>query len=337
MLRSYCQTRGAMPKLPRFLPILTLISLPAALAAADASLLRLVMPDAKVVAGVQVDRTRNSQFGQFVLQHMQLDDAGFQKFVEHTGFDPRRDVKEVLMASNWESATPESRWLLMAKGVFDTPKLQQAAQTAGAAVSTFQGISIYSYSSKSAPNANNAIAFLDSSSAIMGDLASVQAAIGREQSKAAPSSDLLNKVGGLSANNDFWFVTLVPLSEFASAIPNPNVSGAMQGNTLAAINQASGGIRFGDTVTISAEAVTRSDKDAQALVDVVKFIVGMLQMNRQSNATAGQVASLLDGLDTKTSGNVMSLSLAIPEQQLEQILGQVGHPKPAGKKAVPQG
>lgn len=327
-----------MPNLRRPLAILTLISFPAALAAADPSLLRLVMPDAKVIAGVQVDRTRNSQFGQFVLSHMQLDDAGFQHFIESTGFDPRRDVTELLMASNWESSTPESRWLLMAKGVFNTQKLQQAAQSAGAAVSTFQGISIYSYAGPSSPNADNAIAFLDNSSAVMGDLASVKAAIGRQQSGAVPSSDLLSKVGVLSAKNDFWFVTLVPLSEFASAIPNPNVSGAMRGNTLAAINQASGGIRFGDTVTISAEAITRSDKDAQALGDVVKFVVGMLQMNRQNNAVAGQVASLLDALDTKTNGNVMSMSLAIPEQQLEQILAQPQqHPKPAAKKSVPQG
>ena len=46
-------------------------------------------------------------------------------------------------------------------------------------------------------------------------------------------------------------MTLVPLSDFAGAMPDPNLSGAMKGNLLAAINQASGGIRFGDTVTIS--------------------------------------------------------------------------------------
>ncbi|HLG97350.1 MAG TPA: hypothetical protein VKX49_13645 [Bryobacteraceae bacterium] len=324
-----------MPKLRRLLPVLTVLLLPSALAAADSSLLRLVMPDAKVIAGLQVDRTRNSQFGQFVLSHMQLDDASFQDFVARTGFDPRHDVAEILMASNWQSSTPQSRWLLLAKGVFDIPKLQQAAQSAGAVASSFQGTSIYSYTGRSAPNADNAIAFLDSSSAVMGDLASVKAAIARQQSNAVASGDLIKTVGDLSANNDFWFVTLVPLSEFAGAIPNPNVSSAMQGNTLAAINQASGGIRFGDTVTISAQAITRSDKDAQALVDVVKFVVSMLQLNRQNNAVAGQVASLLDTLDTKTSGNTMSMSLAIPEQQLEQIIGQAPRPR-ADKKPVPQ-
>src|SRR5690348_11738658 len=63
----------------------------AALAAADPGLLRLVMPDAKVIAGLQVTQTKNSLFGQFVLSHMQVEDETFKKFMAQTGFDPRRD------------------------------------------------------------------------------------------------------------------------------------------------------------------------------------------------------------------------------------------------------
>jgi hypothetical protein len=131
----------------------------------------------------------------------------------------------------------------------------------------------------------------------------------------------------------------VPVSEFAGAMPDQNLSGAMKGNLLAAINEASGGIRFGSTVTISAEAVTRSDKDAQALVDVVKFVAGMIQLNRQNNPAAGQVATLLDTLDCKTAGNITTLSLAIPEQQLEQMIEMMHHQdRPAHRKPpAPQG
>jgi hypothetical protein len=327
-----------MLKLRYFTPIFTVLAVPAALCAADPGLLRLVMPDAKVVAGLQVDRTRDSVFGQFVLSHMQLDEPGFNRFIVETGFDPRRDVRELVIASNWESSTPQSRWLVMAKGVFDTQKIRRTAEGAGALVTHFQGADLYSYSGRGTPDSDNAIAFLDASSAVMGDMASVKAAITRQQSTAPASSNLLKKVGDLSAKNDFWFVTLVPLSEFAGAMPDPNVSGAMKGNVLTAINEASGGIRFGDTVTISAQAVTRSEKDALALVDVLKFVVSMLQLNRQDNAVAGQVSNMLDTLDTKTAGNVMTMSLAIPEQQLERMIDSLQRPaRPPAKKALPQG
>src|SRR5579863_5796692 len=123
-----------MPKPRHFLPILTVLLVPATLCAADAGLLRLVMPDAKVIAGLQVDRTRDSAFGQFVLSHMQLSDESFKKLIAETGFDPRRDVTELMIASNWESSSPESRWLVLAKGAFDLQKIQTAAQSNGAAI-----------------------------------------------------------------------------------------------------------------------------------------------------------------------------------------------------------
>jgi hypothetical protein len=316
-----------------------LLALPIATWAADPALLKLVMPDAKVIAGIQVDQTKNSLFGQYILSHMQVDDAGFKTLIAQTGFDPRRDVREIMIASNWESNSAASRWLVMARGAFDLGKIALAAQGSGITTSNFQGVNILIHSSSAKPEVENAIAFFDSTYAVMGDLPSVKAAIERQKSAAAPSNQLLSKVNDLASKNDFWFVTLVPVSEFAGAMPDPNLSGAMKGNLLAAINEASGGIRFGNTVNISAEAITRSEKDAQALVDVVKFVAGMVQLNRQNNPAAGQVATLLDTLDCKTAGNVTNISLAIPEQQLEQMLEMMRQQSHQARKkpAAPQG
>ena len=308
-----------------------LLASPAATWAADPGLLKLVMPDAKVIAGIQVDQTRNSLFGQYILSHMQVDDTGFKSFIAQTGFDPRRDVSEILIASNWQqSATPDNRWLVTARGSFDLDKIRQAAAAKGATTVTHAGIDIYKYSPPQHDDVVNGLAFLDSSTAAMGDLDSLEKAIDRAKSGAAPSAKLLDKAGDISSKNDFWFVTLVPVSEFADAIPNPNLSGAMKGNMLAGIVEASGGVKFGDTVAIHAQTVARSEKDAQALVDVVKFVAGMVQLNRQQNATAGQVATLLDTLDCKADGTVTTLSLAIPENQIEQLIASV--PRGPGKK-----
>lgn len=315
-----------------------LLALPLAAWAADPGLLRLVMPDAKVVAGIQVDQTKNSLFGQYVLSHMQVDDEGFKNFVAQTGFDPRRDVSEIVMASNWDSSTPRgSRWLVMGHGAFNLGQITRAAQGRGVALTNFQGVDILTYSGQGNGEVENGIAFFDPSTAVMGDLASVKGAIDRQKSGAVAGNQLVAKVRDLSSKNDFWFATLVPISEFAGAMPDPNLSSAMKGNLLAAINEASGGIRFGSTISISAEAVTRSEKDARALVDVVRFVAGLVQLNRQNNQAAGQVATLLDTLDTRTAGNVTTISLAIPEQQLEQMLDMMRQERHQARKkpAVP--
>ncbi len=324
-----------MIKLRNFGPLLLALQV-AAFGAVDPGLLRLVMPDAKVIAGLQVRETKNSLFGQYVLAHMQVEDAAFKKFIADTGFDPRRDVTEIVMASNWEQATPESRWLVAARGTFNVPQIKDAAKANGGAIADYQGVGILTYSQASTPEVQSGIAFFDSSNAVMGDLASVKAAIQRRQSDAAPSGDLLGKVRDLSAKNDFWFVTTVPISEFAGAMPNPNLSGAMKGDLLSGIHEASGGIRFGDTVTISGEAVTRSNKDAQALMDVFRFLASLIQLNSKDNKVAGQVSTLLDTMDLKTSGNVMTMSLAIPEQQLEQLLNTLHQERGQARKKIPQ-
>ena len=66
--------------------------------AADPQLLNMVPPDAKVLAGINVDQARNSPLGQFLLAMMPAD-AGFQQFVAVSGFDPRRDLHEILVAA----------------------------------------------------------------------------------------------------------------------------------------------------------------------------------------------------------------------------------------------
>ena len=306
--------------------LFALLIAPIGMLAADQGLLNMVMPDAKVVAGLQVDSAKSSVFGQYVLSHMQPDDAGFKKFMADTGFDPRRDLREVVLASNWENNTPDNRFLVLARGAFDPGKIIALAQANGGTVANFQGVSVLSMTPKKAAGAApTGIAFPDNSTALFGDVASVEAAIQRKQGNSTASASLLDKVRDPSSNNDFWFVTLVPLSEFSSAMPDPNLQGAMKGNLMQAISQASGGARFGDPVLISGQAVTRSDKDAEALADVVRFLVGMIEQNRDSNPTAGQISDLLDTLNLKTSGNVMTMSLSIPEKQLEQIFNGLGH------------
>jgi hypothetical protein len=315
----------------KFRRLAALFLLPLGAFAADPALLQMVMPDSQVVAGLQVTQAKGSLFGQYVLSHLSLNDTKLQEFTSETGFDPTQDVSEIVIASNWKPNTPANRWLVLADGTFNVAKITAAAQANGAVPSVYQGVNLVTHSAATNTQVTTAVAFFGTTTALAGDIASVKAAIDRKQSNAPTDSAVFNQAQQVSSNNDFWFVTLVPLSNFAGAIPDSNLGGAMQGNLFAAINQASGGIQFGATVTISAAAVTRSDKDAQALVDVVKFFAGLVQLNKQNNATAGQVATLLDTLQATASGNTTTISLAIPEQQLEQLLNSA---QPHARKAA---
>jgi hypothetical protein len=287
--------------------------------AADPGLLKLVMPDAKVLAGMQVAQAKISPFGQYVLGRMQPDDPGFQNFINSTGFDPRTDLTEIVIASNWQG-DQKGQWLVLARGSFNPATITAAVQSHGGLVTSFQGVNILAPNGKTAQTSDSVVALLDNSTALMGDMAGVQAAIQRAQGTAPAGFVAPDKVNHLSAQYDFWFLTLVPLSEFSGVVPNQNVGQAMQGNLFQAVLQASGGARFGaQNVMFGAEALTRSDKDASALVDVVKFIAGLLQTNKSQNSTASQVSTLLDTMTVQASGSTMTMALTVPEATMEQL------------------
>src|SRR6266571_4122023 len=102
----------------RFLVVPALCVLAGVAQAADPQLLKLVMPDAKVVSGVDVDRVKATAFGQFLLTQFPAGDSGFKEFVAATGFDPLSDIHEILMAS---PADPQAKsGLLLVRGRFDS-------------------------------------------------------------------------------------------------------------------------------------------------------------------------------------------------------------------------
>jgi hypothetical protein len=242
-----------------------------------------------------------------------------------TGFDPRRDLSEVLIASNASQNDP-SRWLVLAKGTFDAARIQSLAQTTGAIITPYKGIAVIALNASQGngqaqkATSTAAIAFLDPGTAVMGTPDAIQATIDRRVARAGFSTGLAGKVQQVSAANDFWFTTLLPLSEFASSMPDAGLAGALKGNMLQAVQQASGGIKFGTIIVLSAEIVTRSPQDASALVDVVKFIAGLIQTNRKNDKTAEKVSTVLDALRCNAQGNVMTMSISIPETVLEQML-----------------
>lgn len=310
-----------------------LLTAVAASAAVDPGLLGLVMPDAKVISGMQVGQARSSAFGQYLLSQMQgtTNDAGFQKFIAATGFDPRRDLQEIVAATN--AAQKAGKVLVLGRGNFNPAQILAAAKAHGGTVTNYKGVDIVSAPSK---DSTGAVAFLDPTTAAMGDLNSVQGAIDRKQSGSTPSGDLAAKAKDISASNDAWFVTLAPISDLAAGhVPDPNVNSALQGNLLQAIVQTSGGLHFGNTsVQINGEAVTRSDKDATALQDVVRFLAGLVQTNSANNPQAGQVATLLNSMQLSTQANVMKMTLIVPEDQLEKLVapGAVPHLAPRARK-----
>jgi hypothetical protein len=294
--------------------LLTLFFVAAGLQAADPALVNLVMPDATVMAGINVQKAKTTPFGQFLLTQMPTG-SGLTEFTTTTGFDPRQDLTEVLMASN----TQPNDGLVLARGTFNPTQIAAAVTKDGKHTSqTYNGVQLIT---ATGTGDNGAVAFLNASIALAGNLASVKAAIDRSHSNNAIDPGLAAKVASFAAA-DAWSVSIAPLPLGAKENPNNPL-----GNVLKNVQAASGSVTFSSPVELSAEAVAQSPQDATSLSDVIKFVASLMLTNKD----AAPLTAVLQSLNVTTNNSTVKLSISIPEDVLEQVLKNV-QASPHGNK-----
>lgn len=297
-------------------------------ASMDSGLLSMVPPDAKVVSSIDIMQARSSEFGQYLLNRTQNDDHDFSDFVQQTGFDPRRDLQDVVFESSGPSAVGgQSRFAILARGTFDSDRILAAAKLKGAAIQTYQGVELLL---PHGDRQSTAVAFPDPGVAIMADVTTMHQILANRAIPSVLDAALQQKIDQVANSNDAWFVSLtVPsfLDHHVAGERNGPPAQAMQ--ALKSVLASSGGVRFGNTVDLTIDAMARSPQDATSLEDVVRFLSSMLQMQRQKDPRAAILANTLDNMNLTTQGNTLHLALSIPEKSMEQLaeLGPANHPR----------
>jgi hypothetical protein len=311
-----------MTRPARAVPILALFLLCSlVLTAADVQLLGMVPPEAKVVGGINVALAKNSPLGQLLLARAQNASGDFYTFIQLTGFDPSRDIQEVVFAS--DGATNGSHGLALARGVFDGPKIMAAARARGAwsrslggdagesTLEIYKGIEILSLGER------GSLAFPDGTIALGGDLALVRGAIDRLNRTPAFDPRILAKVQEWSALQDVWMISTAPVPVMPGGLPNPLASGGVDPNLLAKLERTALGLKFGAVNEIAAEALMENASDAAALAGLLGILNGLAQMNPQLKNPG---AELFRGLQIRAEANLVKVNLGIPQQQLEDLL-----------------
>lgn len=287
--------------------------------AVDPGLLGLVMPDAKALAGVNVDQAKATPFGLYVLGQIASQDQGLQQLATLLNFDPRRDVHELLVAS---PVVAGHTGLLLARGVFDTGKIASAALLAGAKSETYNGINILED-----PKQTNGLAFLDATLVVAGDVANVKAAIDRRSSYTVLPGAIATQVRDWSNSQDAWVVAIVPPSLLKMSPGAPQVPGLSGQAAFAAVQQIAGGVKFGPTVTLTAQAQTDTAQNATSMAGALQFLANLAQMQTAQNPQAG---ALLKSLTVTANDVYVNIGLSLPADQFEQL----AKPRPAAARAI---
>ncbi len=282
---------------------------------ADPQLMNLVMPDAKVLAGMNVTNAKISPLAQFILTQAPGTDQHLQAFIAATGFDPRQDIAEVLAASAGDPAHPSG--LLLIRGTFPVEKIVAAAAGhRGVTVETYAGARLITATGPK-QKMPHAVAFLGTTIAVTGDAGNVKAALDRNSASNSIDPALAVKVNALSNAEDAWFVSAAPALSF---LPGnvPAAQGPIAGvlPMLKSIQSSSGGVKLGSNVQITAEAVTLDAQSATALASVIQ----LLKILAASSPQLQKSIQIIQGIQVTTQGPAVDLALSVPESQIEAFL-----------------
>jgi hypothetical protein len=291
------------------------------LQAADPQLLNLVMPDTKILAGVNVSQAKTSQFGRFVMSQVRAQGQHLGDVIAKTGVDPTQDLDELLLASNGAQSNPSH--LTLARGTFNVTQIRAAAASAGATLEVYKGITIFENLKH-----GQAFAFLSPTIAVAGGAADVKGAIDRQNAPATLDAVLMTTVSQLSTTEDAWAISLVPPPAIQPPANAPNVPG-VPSTVFQNVQQAQVGVQFGPSnapadVVLSAVLVADTAQNATALANVLQFLVNLGQMQAQQSS---QAAAALKLVIISTTDNKVNVSAQVPETQVEAVVQSTTQPK----------
>jgi hypothetical protein len=291
---------------------------PVMAAGADPAMLELIMPDARVVIEINLDRMVASPIGQAMSAQMKTElhnlRADWQQPLAGFNLDWSHFAQEVIFAGGGAPGR-ESPSLVIVRGLLD-PAWIESLNAFHGSKSTYMGVPILS-----SGGGNSVVAFLDGSIAVIGQPADVKAAIRRRGQNTPPSPVLAEGLQRFEGQYDAWMVSAGGLAPSKSPV----------GNSLKWLDRVdgfTGGLRLSPDFELSAVITMRNEKDVAEMANGLKWFSGVVQ-------TQDRTAASLDNMKFEVDGKRLTLSLQVPEQQVRAALqqrGQPGRPRAAAVK-----
>jgi hypothetical protein len=123
----------------------------------------------------------------------------------------------------------------------------------------------------------------------------------------------------LRAAYDLWVLIDRPISELAA--DSGQTPPAFARELAHSVQRASGGVKFGSSLTVSLGMTTAGPAEAQSLAGALRLLTSMASTSQQ----ARPAADILRDLDLRADGNTVRLALSIPQDKLAEAVRATVH------------
>ena len=288
-----------------------------------------ISSDAAVVAYADVRSIMDSELRQRFKQAGALtplgNEEGQREFKEKTGIDIEHDIDYVVaaVANPAVAGGLKPHGVVVARGRFDTVKLEALAREHGAEVQEYRGkrlLVLRHVASQDAsaavepqtslPNDTGVLAFLETGLVAIGDSASVQRSIDAQLSGQSirANSEMMELVSDIERTNNAWAVGRFDLVASQAKLPEEIASKLPPVKWFAAAGHVNGGV----SAQLRAEAT-----DDQAGENLRGVLNGIISLARLQGKNDPKLTSLIDSLQLSGSGKTVQLSFSIPAEIFE--------------------
>jgi hypothetical protein len=275
--------------------------------------LQYVPQNAAVVAYANVRDVMHSEFRQRFRQ-LEPPSADRHEFQEETGLDIERDVDSIVAAfvpaAQPASEHPERSAVVLARGRFESTRLEALALEHGGTAQDYQGKRLLIHDGNE-PGAAMAVAFVESDLVAVGSLEAVKQAIdaGASNRNVMSNNELMRLVADMD-NSNAWAVGRFDELAREARLPSEVQAQLPTVTWFSAAGHINGGL----SGVLKAEA--RDEAAAQNLRDIVR---GFLAMARLQSGSRPGIQQMVDSLQLSGDGTTVALSFTVPSEFLDAL------------------
>jgi hypothetical protein len=262
------------------------------------------------LAGMRMDQLRSAALYQKLRAQKRFSELDSLK--ARTGFDPTRDVSELLLATNGKDAVS------IAHGHFE-------AADATAKKAPYKGYTLNLHG-------DGAYALIDGSTAVAGTQAGVRAAIDQYKSGATSPGvkALFERAHALSPQAQIWAVSDNP--EAFAGLASGNAAGNF-GKVFGQIDRLSLSANLSSGLAIVATGDCRTEEDAKTLGDALRGLVSLGKMSVPQGQT--DLTRLYDSVQVDQTQKSVKVTANIAADLIDKVLQLTDTARGSGMRRLP--
>lgn len=273
----------------------------------DPALAALVPSDAVMVAGVRMEAVRATPVYQKWSGRKQIVDL--DKFTGETGLDPRKDIAELLFASDGKSG------VVLAKGRFPESRLRGLLDRSGAGKLRHGEYALYG-------TEQAAVVLLNESIAAAGPAALLRAVLDRRSGGLSPW--FRDKLKTIAPDTQIWVASL-GFSPLAERMPESGNLANLR-RILSSVEEATLALDLRYGVNLTAAGVCKTEQDAKFLHDGIRGLLGMGRLSTPDNEP--ELLRFYDAFQVSRQKAELRLKAEIPLDVLETFLARAERMRP---------